>query len=207
MRFAVALLLLGAVVRADEYEDVVNEVVAGRLERARDMAATYVQRLPADKGLAALHAAVVTAIEARDLQRAQGYGAAIDYLDARLDHWLLAEAFAETCRWGGREARGVERLRSSGLALEERIRPELDLLHAQLRHKELESRAREAKAELAKKGIDWPLLDEWIRIAGEEAALRAGLRGRGTRAGWLALGGAVAMLGAWALLMRAAKRR
>ncbi|MHC4959537.1 MAG: hypothetical protein ACYTGN_14315 [Planctomycetota bacterium] len=206
MRILAALVVVSAVALADEYEDIVAEVVAGRLERARDLATAHVGRLPADKALRGLRDAIGVALEARDLQRTQGYDAAIARLGNNLDHWLLAEAFAEACRWGGREEHGVQRLRASGLSLEQRIRPELDLLHAMLRFQEMEWRASAAKAELAQRGVQWAQLDEWIRVARDELEKRVALRGRGTRAGWLALGGAVVMLGAWGLLMRGRAR-
>jgi len=194
MRSALALLLLAGLVRADERAD---ERAAERAraaiaeERFEDAVALCEEALaasPGDGTLLYLRAGARCGV-ARMLQRARGYDAAIAYLESRLDHPVTAWAYAETCRWAGEEERGIEALRRSALALEDRIHAELDLLSYLRRYDEIA-----ARAEIAG-------LDRWARWARDEAARQSRVRGY-TRRAWLvaALAAAVLLLGAGAAL-------
>lgn len=127
--------------------------------------------------------------QARGLQRADGYDAAIAFLERNLEHWLLAQAYGETCLWAGREEDGVKVLRSCGLPLADRIVPELQLLWHLRRYDELVARAREAA-----RTVKWGVLKEWEEFGKEEAAARARLLGGATRGGRAALTALVVIL-------------
>ena len=114
---------------------------------------------------------------ARDLQRAEGYTAAVRYLEQNLTHWKLAEAFGETCLWSGREEHGLATLRACNLTLMARIVPELTLLARLHRYDEVIARANEAK-----QSMDWKALDRWVVYGKREAELRANLNGQKERA-------------------------
>ena len=125
---------------------------------------------------------------ARDKQRAEGYGAALDYLEGRLTHALVATTFAMTALWAGEEERGLRGLRGSSVALRDRIKVEMDLLGALGRYGEAEARARE---------VGWPAAEQWAR---EEAAARQALTDRAQRGRWVAAAAALAILLAAGLL-------
>ena len=137
---------------------------------------------------------------ARDLQRSQGYGAALDYLETRLNHPVLAWSYARTCLWGGEELRGIEHLRASGLPPGDTIPGELELLSQLRRYDEVVSRASLLES-------DYPAwAGDWIQWAGGEAARRARLERRARRAAWVAAVGGLAFLAGALALFRLTRR-
>lgn len=133
---------------------------------------------------------------ARDLQRTQGYPAAIAYLERHLDHPVTAWAYARTCIWGGEERRGIDGLRESGLPPADTIPGEVELLSQLRRYDEVVQRASLLEAEYPAWAHDWT---QW---AGKAAEQRERLEERARRAAWVtAVGGLVfvggALLVAW----------
>ncbi|MHC4973388.1 MAG: hypothetical protein ACYTG3_13755 [Planctomycetota bacterium] len=121
---------------------------------------------------------------ARDLQRAEGYAAALDYLEPRLDHPHLTDRFAATCMWAGEEERAIRALRASPVALRDRIRAELEMMRSLGRFEEASRRAR---------AVGW---NEAAEYYAEVADHRARLTGRARRAVWVALVGGLLILAA-----------
>jgi hypothetical protein len=185
MRVLGMLLLLAAAVRAQD-PDRAQERVRALLDReefpaALERAEAALRQHADHKGLLYQRAQARRGI-ARDLQRAQGYAAAIDYLERDLSHAVLAVAYAEACKWGGAELRGIDGLRRSTLPLELRLYPELDLLAQLRRYDEIASRAREAGD------------PEWERWALELAGLRRNLVERAGRGKLVAFAAGAALL-------------
>jgi hypothetical protein len=121
---------------------------------------------------------------ARDLQRSEGYAAALDYLEPRLDHPHLTDRFAEICLWAGQEERAIRVLRASPVALRDRIRAELEMMRSLGRFEEASRRAR---------AVGW---EEAAKYYGEVASHRARLTGRVQRAVWVAVVGGLLILAA-----------
>lgn len=186
VRGLLLLLLLAAAAAADE--------AAIRAALDREDFATALREAEAalqadpDHGLLRYMRAQAVAGIARDLQRAEGYAAALDYLEPRLDHAHLTDRFAEICMWAGEEERAIRALRVSPVALQDRIRAELEMMRSLGRFEEA---ARRAAA------VGW---DEAASYYGEVARHRARLRGRARRAVWVALVGGLAILAAAAAL-------
>jgi hypothetical protein len=165
MRAFVLLLALAAAAVAEDGQAERDELAAARKALAAEPGDALLQRRWAKAARAV----------ARVLQRAEGYPAAIEFLEERLTHPLTIEAYGEACLWGGQEARALKRLRDADdIPLRDRIRPELNLLHQLRRYHEAARRARE---------VGWK---EWADWAGEQAAMRDRLLGRGVRAYWVA---------------------
>ncbi|MFQ5843542.1 MAG: hypothetical protein ACE5JG_00985 [Planctomycetota bacterium] len=196
MRWAAALLLLAAAAGAAEDEAnaaarVRAELGPDQFDRALLLADAALRERPGSPVLRGLRAEAVRGI-ARELQRVEGYDAAVKYLEDHLSHALLAEAYGATCAWAGREERGIRRLRRSVLPVAQRLRPELHLLALLGRYDEAAERAGAAGD------------GEWEAFARREAALRARLDGRARRGARVALAALAALLGAAALLFRLA---
>ncbi len=173
MRWLLLLLLAGPAFA----QDVENLLDRERFEEARRIVEERLRNAPDNEVLKEQWAVAVRG-QARDLQRADGYDAAIAFLEKNLAHRLLAQAYGETCLWAGREEHGVKVLRRCGLPIADRIHPELRLLAQLRRYDEIVKRAREAAR------------TDWEEFGKEEAALRARLLGgitRGFRAALTAL--------------------
>jgi len=165
MRVLTVILALAAAVVADDGQ------------AARDELAAAEQALAADPGNALLQRSWAKAARAvaRVLQRAEGYPAAMDFLETRLTHALTIEAYGEACLWGGQEERALKRIQAAReIPIRDRIKPELQLLYDLRRYDEAARRARE---------VGWK---EWADWAKKEAAMRDRLLGRGVRAYWVA---------------------
>jgi hypothetical protein len=129
---------------------------------------------------------------ARDLQRAQGYAAALDYLEPRLNHPHLTDRFGDICMWAGQEERAIRALRASPVALRDRIRAELEMMRSLGRFEEASRRAR---------AVGW---EDAATYYGKTASRRARLAGRATRAVWVAaVGGFLILAAAGALFILA----
>jgi hypothetical protein len=128
--------------------------------------------------------------EAREIRRAKGYVAAIDFLEPRLDHPVIVEAYADCCLWGGEEERGLRGVRGAAVPSKHRLEAEIGLLKRLFRFREAAAVAREH---------GWKEAEEFW---GGEAALRDRLAARAGRARWLAALGTALLLGAWAAVRR-----
>ncbi|HEX5136817.1 MAG TPA: hypothetical protein VFY93_07595 [Planctomycetota bacterium] len=129
--------------------------------------------------------------EAREIRREKGYAAAIDFLEPRLDHAIIVEAYANCCLWGGEEERGLRGVRgATGVPAEYRVEAEIGLLKRLFRFRDA---ARLAAAH------GWKEAEEYW---GEEAALRERLAARARRARWLAALGGALLVGVWAAVRR-----
>lgn len=186
LRGLVVLLLAAAGALADE------AAVRAALDR-EDFAAALEQaeaalRATPKSGLLRYMRAQAIAGLARDLQRREGYAAALDYLEPRLDHAHLTDRFAEICMWSGEEERGIRALRGSPVALRDRIRAELELMRSLGRFEDAAQRAA---------AVGW---DDAAKYYAEVARHRTRLRGRARRAVWVALVGALGILAAAAAL-------
>lgn len=131
----------------------------------------------------------------RDLQRAEGYGAAIDYLEPRLETRFLVDHYVEACLWGGQEDRALRTIVALPKEFRERCAAaEFQIYLARLDFATLEKRASE---------VNWV---EWVDYAREQRLLREGFVAHTSRAWvvfWVALG---LMTGAVTLAWRAARR-
>jgi len=117
----------------------------------------------------------------REVQRAEGYGAALRMLEKRLDDWQAADTYARLCAWGGEEERGLEVLQHCSLPENVRVWARSDLLFAMGRFREAADAGRLAGKDPA-----------WVEWAAEQAALRERLAARGRRA--LRISGAALVL-------------
>jgi len=189
-RAATFLLVLAAVAAAQDREDPVRVALdAGHFAEALALAEAALAERPDDL-LRYQRAQAINGI-ARGLRREKGYVAAIDYLEPRLDHVEVLRSYAACCLWGGEEERGLRAIRAAAaVTAGERLGAELWLLTMQYRYEEA--------AEVAH-AAGWPEWESWAR---DEAALRGRLHARARRAGWIAVAGAVLLLGGWALLRR-----
>jgi hypothetical protein len=190
VRGLVFLLLCAASALADEAavrEALDREDYAAALERA-DAA---LKESPASGPLRYMRAQAIAGI-AQERQRAQGYAAALDYLEPHLDHRHLTDRFADICMWAGQEERAIRALRASPVPLRDRIKAELDMMRSLARYEEAARRAR---------AVGWEEAAEYYAgIAG----YRARLEGRARRAGWVAaVGGLVILAAAGALFILA----
>lgn len=188
LRGLLVLLVASTAVVADE--------AAVRAALDREDFATALQQAEAalqadpEHGLLRYMRAQAIAGLARDLQRTEGYLAALDYLEPRLDHAHLTDRFAEICMWAGEEERAIRALRASPVALPDRIRSELEMMRSLGR---FEDAARRAAA------VGW---DEAAKYYDEVARHRARLTGRARRAVWVALvGGLLILLAAGAVFI------
>ncbi len=184
MRWLLLLLLAGPAFA----QDVENLLDRERFEEARRIVEERLRNAPDNEVLKEQWAVAVRG-QARDLQRADGYDAAIAFLEKNLAHRLLAQAYGETCLWAGREEHGVKVLRRCGLPIADRIHPELRLLAQLRRYDEIVERAREAA-----RTVKWAALKEWEEFGKEEAAARARLLAGATRGGKAALTALVVIL-------------
>jgi hypothetical protein len=195
MRRLLAVFALAALARAGDpvREALDREDHAGALA----LAEAALETRPGD-GLLLYQRAMALVGLARERQREAGHAAAVDLLEGRLDHEVLAFAYGEACAWAGEEERGIAHLRASALPLGERIRPELDLLAHLRRYGEAAERAREAGR------AGWPpeQVDDWAAWAAENAALQGRLEGRARRAGRVAAAAGALVLLLAALLFR-----
>ena len=185
MRCLSLLLLAAAAAFADEAavrEALEREDFGVALTRA-EAALKEVSREEAKGPLRYMRAQAVAGL-ARDLQRAEGYAAALDYLEPRLDHPHLTDRFAATCMWAGQEERAIRALRASPVALRDRIRAELEMMRSLGRFEAASQRAR---------AVGW---NEAAKYYAEVADHRARLKGRARRAVWVALVGGLLILAA-----------
>lgn len=185
MRTAAVVFLLALCCRAEDWDEISAAVNGERFEHALRLADAARETGKKDGKLAWLRAKAVVGV-ARDLQRANGYPAALDYLELHLDHELSAYWYGQTCGWAGAELRGIQALRSSVLDPALRLNPELSLLGLLRRYEEIIDRAQEVGGEEAASWGEW---------ASKEAALRDRLAGRARRA-WTILVGALLVFGA-----------
>ena len=174
MRWFLLLLLAGPVF-AQDVEDLLERE---RFQEARRVAEQRLRDDPDNKVLKEQWAVALRG-HARDLQRAEGYDAAIAFLEKNLAHRVLAWAYGETCLWAGREAEGVQVLRGCGLPVAERIVPELQLLWRLRRYDELIARAREASRTVPEDEAAKCLA--WEKFGREESAMRKRLLSGATR--------------------------
>ncbi|MHC4339481.1 MAG: hypothetical protein ACYSX0_04600 [Planctomycetota bacterium] len=131
---------------------------------------------------------------AGEIQRGEGHGAAVDFLEGYLDHKLTVVAYGETCAWAGEELRGIETLRARRIPIELGLASELHLLSLIGRFDEAVTRATEE---------GWIEAADWYRA---HADLDARLGSRARRGVWVsAVAGALILLGALALF-RLARR-
>jgi len=186
-RALLALLLLAAAALAGEDAAAAAARVrtlldAGRPVEALPAAEAALAAHPGDKLLSLLRAQATCGI-AQELQRAEGYEAAIDWLEPRLDHWVIAEAYANACLWGGEEERGLAGLAACAVPEDQRAGAEMRLLQYLYRYDEAAALARR---------VGWPEAEAW---ALEQAAPRARLHARARRALKVALvaGGLLAL--------------
>lgn len=129
--------------------------------------------------------------EAREIRREKGYAAAIDFLEPRLDHAIIVEAYADCCLWGGEEERGLRGVRGAAKVLANyRVEAEIGLLKRMFRF-------REAARVAAEHG--WTEAEEYW---GEEASRRDRLHARANLARWLAAAGVLLLVGLWAAVRR-----
>jgi hypothetical protein len=166
-------------------------VESGLAREALDMAERSDQDASPLHRLARAEAARATAGE---IQRGEGHGAAVDFLEGYLDHKLTVVAYGESCAWAGEELRGIETLRARGVPTELGLASELYLLSLLGRFEEAVTRATEE---------GWIEAADWYR-AGAELDARLGSRAR--RGIWVsAVAGALILLAAFALF-RLARR-
>lgn len=128
---------------------------------------------------------------AQQLQRREGYQAALAFLEADLSDPVLATQYMYTAIWAGEEERALERLRSVGAAPD----LELPLLWHLGRFRAGAERARETDSE------------EWVVWFEEQAARRERIADRTRLAAWVAAIGAAAIAGLALLLFRLAPGR
>ncbi len=166
------LLLLAGPLFAQDVEDLLERE---RFQEARRVVEKRLRDDPNNKVLKEQWAVAVRG-QARDLQRADGYDAAIAFLEKNLAHKVLAWAYGETCLWAGREAEGVKVLRGCGLPLAERIVPELQLLWRLRRYDELI-----ARAQAASKTVPGNEVAAWEKFGRDESAMRKRLLSGATR--------------------------
>ncbi|MHC4934283.1 MAG: hypothetical protein ACYTGV_19090 [Planctomycetota bacterium] len=130
---------------------------------------------------------------AGEIQRVQGHGAAVDFLEGYLDHKLTVVAYGETCAWAGEEVRGIETLRAREIPADLGLASELYLLS-------LIGRVDEAVTRATEEG--WIEAADWYRPG---ADLDARLGSRARRGVWVsAVAGALLLLAAL-LLFRLAR--
>jgi hypothetical protein len=139
--------------------------------------------------------------EAREIRREKGYAAAIDFLEPRLHHAKTLHAYADCCRWGGEEERGLRGLRTAAAPETDRLAAEVRLLQSLFRYPEAADAARRLVALGSAEHAEWARGE--ILFAEGQAALRGRLEARARRGAWAAAAGFLALLGAWALLRRA----
>ncbi|MGQ0613039.1 MAG: hypothetical protein ACT4PV_04785 [Planctomycetaceae bacterium] len=128
--------------------------------------------LPLLLGLCAVAAAddaLLTRV--REVQRGEGYGAALRMLEEHLDDWRAADTYARLCAWGGEEERGIDVLERCALPENVRRWARSDLFLAMGRFQEAADEGRRAGKDSA-----------WVEWARQQAALRERLRARGVRA-------------------------
>lgn len=174
MRWLLLLLLAGPVLA----QDVEHLLERERFEEARRIVEKRLLDDPQNRVLKEQWAVALRG-QARDLQRVDGYGAAIALLEENLAHRLLAEVYGETCLWAGREEEGVLVLRRCGLPLADRIVPELQLLGHLRRYDELVARAVEASRTVPRDEVAKCLA--WEQYGREESAMRKRLLSGATR--------------------------
>lgn len=130
---------------------------------------------------------------ARDLQRADGYAAALRFLEPRLESAAIIDHYVEVCIWGGEEERGLEQVGRLSGAMQQFSRfPELQLHWVRL---DFDAMARVAREE------GW---DDWAAYAEKQGALRRRFAERAERGWWVALWAALAMGGGCLLLRKLA---
>jgi hypothetical protein len=168
MRVVAILLLVALCARAEKWDALKAVIEEERFEEALKLADEARSTNRDDGLLAWLRAQAVVGV-ARDLQRAKGYGAALEFFEGRLDHEVSAYWYARTCGWAGEEERGLAALRKSPVPAPLRLEAELNLLALLRRYEEIVARASEVGGEGAADWIDW---------AREKAALRDRIAGR-----------------------------
>ena len=122
----------------------------------------------------------------RDLQRAEGYAPAVDYLEKHLETRFLVAHYVEVCLWSGQEDRALRTLK----ALPPDFRHECAYAEFQIHFARLDFAALEQRA----KEVSWP---EWVAFAKEQRELREGFDERTSRAWtvfWVALGAMIAIV-------------
>jgi len=128
---------------------------------------------------------------ARNLQRASGYRAALNWLEPRLESRTIVEHYVETCIWAGEEQRGIERLAAlPGPLRKESFRAEMQLHWVRHDYATIEQRAREEGR---------PAWRDWAR---EQRELRERFTYRAQRGWWVALFAALAIGAACFVLHR-----
>jgi len=168
---------------------------AGEHERALALAADGLRAAPHDGVLQYLQAQARCGM-AQDLQRRDGYAAALAFLEPHAGtHALVTEAYARTALWAGEEERALGVLEAAVPEPADRVALELELLGHLRRYGEAAKRARAAGWE---DGAVW---------AEKRAALQERLEARGRRGGLVAGVAAVVLLGLAGIVLRAAPRR
>jgi len=131
---------------------------------------------------------------AGEIQRGEGHGAAVDFLEGYLDHRLTVVAYGETCAWAGEELRGIDTLRARRTPSELGLASELYLLS-------LLGRFEEAVMRATQEG--WAEAAEWYRAS---ADLHARLGSRARRGVWVSAVAGALILAAALALFRLARR-
>ena len=128
---------------------------------------------------------------ARDLQRVEDHGAAVDYLEQRLDNEEIVSQYVEVCIWAGEESRALAGIAALPRELREQCAiAEFQIHWVRLDFETLERRARETGE------------DTWVKYAQEQRALREGFAKHARRAWWIVVGGGALMAGLWFVLFR-----
>ena len=130
---------------------------------------------------------------ARELQRADGYAAALRFLERHLESRALVDHYVEVCIWGGEEQRGLDQVGRLSGAMQPFSRfAELQLHWVLL---DFDSMARIARDE------GW---SDWAEYAEKQGALRRRFAERAARGWWVALWAALAMGGVCLVLRKLA---
>ncbi len=192
MRATAAILLVAAWASAQEQSPRLRANAALREERFHDalrLADDALRENENDTFAGEVRAEAIAGL-AREAQRKKGYAAALAILEPEIAHPRTAWFFAQTCIWAGREEWGLDVLARAKLSQKERAYREGELLYYLGRLEEAADVARAA-------GLD----DWWYR---DQADLRVRFAARTRRAGWLAVGMALLILGAAFTLKRLA---
>ncbi len=128
---------------------------------------------------------------ARDHQRAEGYGAAVAYLEQHLENEAIVSQFVEVCIWAGEETRALTAIAALPKSLRDGcVLAEFQIHWVRLDFETLERRARETGE------------PTWVQFAQEQRALRAGFAAHATRARWIVIGAVLVMAGIWFVLFK-----
>jgi len=196
---ATVFLLLAALPLAAQDEGAaarVREALdAGEHERALALAGEGLRAAPHDGVLQYLQAQARCGV-ARDLQRTEGYAAAVASLEPHVgSHALVAHAYARTALWAGEEERALRVLAAAVPDPKDRVDFELELLGHLRRYREVAKRAR---------AVGWEDGAIW---AEKRADLQDRLEARAHRGRVVAGVAAIVLLGLALVAWRTAPRR